>query len=186
MDLFSYILILTSVIYALAVAQILEGVSRITQSSARVRAFLPHTIWVLNLFVFIFLVWWATWEFRDIEWSFPKYVYMLIAPTALFLACSLLLPRNLGDREVRMEDHFFRVRRLFFASYLIGAVAVMIDGNVLSDEPILHSGRIGHALILGAGVTGYVSTAKRAQLAVALVTLVAYLSLAVTRFLLPR
>ena len=92
MDLFSYILILTSVIYALAIAQILEGLSRLTQSSATIRSFLPHSIWVLNLFVFIFLVWWATWEFRDIEWSFPKYVYMLIAPTALFFTCSLLLP----------------------------------------------------------------------------------------------
>ena len=38
MDLFSYILILTSVIYALAIAQILEGVSRLPQSSATIRA----------------------------------------------------------------------------------------------------------------------------------------------------
>ena len=39
MDLFAYILILTSVIYALAVAQVLEGVSRIAQSPTPVRAF---------------------------------------------------------------------------------------------------------------------------------------------------
>jgi len=143
-------------------------------------------MWGLNLFVFIFLVWWATWEFRDIEWSFPKYVYMLIAPTALFFTCSLLLPQEPGDQDVSLEEHFLRIRRSFFASYLIGAFAVMVDGNVLSDEPIWHSGRIGHALILGAGVAGYLSTRKRVQLAVATITLLAYAGLAVTRFLLPR
>lgn len=186
MDLFSYILILTSVIYALAVAQILEGLSRLTQSPATIRTFLPHSIWVLNLFVFIFLVWWATWEFRGIEWSFPKYAYMLIAPTAFFFSCSLLLPQVLGDRDVSLEEHFFRIRRSFFASYFTGAVAVMIDGNVLSDEPLWHNGRIGHILILAAAVAGYLNAGKRLQLAVAIITLVSISALAVTRFLLPR
>ena len=186
MDLFSYILILTSVIFALAIAQILEGLSRITQSSGSIRSFLPHSIWVLNLFIYIFLVWWATWEFRAIEWTFPKYAYILIAPTALFFACSLLLPRNVGDKGVSLEAHFFRIRRSFFASYLIGAFAVIIDGNVLSDEPILHWGRVGHAVILGAGVAGFASSSKRVQLAGALASLLAYSGLALTRFLSPR
>jgi hypothetical protein len=186
MDLFSYILILTSVIYALAVAQILEGLSRLTQSPRPVRLFLPHSIWVANLFLFIFLIWWATWEFRAIDWSFPKYAYMLVAPTALFLACSLLLPKDLRDEEVVLEDHFLRIRHLFFASYLVGALAVMVDGNILSDEPLWHSGRIGHLAILSAGVAGYSSSNRKVQLAVASITLLAILALAVTRFLLPR
>ena len=83
MDLFEYILILTSVIFALAVAEILDGVSRLAQLPHPVRMFLPHTIWVLNLFVFVFLIWWASWEFRYVDWSFPFYAYMLIAPTLL-------------------------------------------------------------------------------------------------------
>ena len=186
MDLFSYILILTSVIFALAIAQILDGLSRITQSSIGVRHFLPHSIWVLNLFIFIFLVWWASWEFRDIDWSFPKYAYMLIAPTAFFYACSLLMPRDLGDQRFSLEEHFFRIKRSFFAAYLIGAIAIMIDGNVLSDEPVWHNGRIGHIVILGAGVAGYVSSRNRVQLAVATISLLTYLALAATRFLLPR
>ena len=97
MDHFEFILIITSVIYALAVAQILAGVSRIAQTSSTVRSFVPHTIWVINIFVLIFLIWWAHWEFRAVEWTFPQYAYMLIIPTLLYFTCSLLIPQHLQD-----------------------------------------------------------------------------------------
>jgi len=72
MDLFEFIPIITSVIFALAVAQILSGVSRTAQSEVPIRYFFPHSLLVFNLFIFIFLIWWASWEFRDIEWAFAK------------------------------------------------------------------------------------------------------------------
>jgi len=186
MDLFAYILILTSVIFALAVAQILEGVSRIAQSPTPVRAFLPHTIWVLNLFLYIFLIWWATWEFRSVEWSFPRFAYMLIAPTLLFFACSLLTPQKLDGDEVSLEAHFFRVHRPFFAAYFFAALAVIVDGSVLGDEPLWFPGRIGHLTILGAAIVGFFSGNRKTHVALAAVTLLAYVILGTTRFLLPR
>jgi len=186
LDLFFYILILTSVLFALAVAQILEGVSRLVQTSQPVRTYLPHTVWVLNLFVYIFLIWWATWEFRTVEWSFLSYVYMLIAPTLLFLACSSLMPREPGDEGFDLERHFNRVRRLFFSAYALATLAVVADGNVLADEALWHGGRIGHIAILTAAVVGYSNSSKKVDLAIALVTSVAFAALSVTRFLLPR
>lgn len=84
MEFFEYILIITSVIYAMAVAQIMSGISRIAQSTSGTRDYLAHSIWVLNLFVYIFLIWWAGWGFRSVEWTFPQYGYMLVAPTLLF------------------------------------------------------------------------------------------------------
>jgi hypothetical protein len=186
MDLFSYILILTSVIYALAVAQILEGVSRLVQSTRPVRPFLPHTLWVSILFLFIFLIWWATWEFRDVEWTFAKYAYMLTAPTLFYLVCSLLMPQKLDGEVVNLEEHFFRVRRLFFAAYFFGSLAVVVDGNVLSNEPIWHTGRIGHVLILGAAVVGYSVSNRRIHLALAVITSATVVVLGITRFLYPR
>ena len=78
MDFFEYILIITSVVYAMAVAQIMSGFSRIARP-AQTRTYLG--VWVLNLFAFVFLVWWAGWEFRAVEWTFPLYAYALVAPT---------------------------------------------------------------------------------------------------------
>ncbi len=185
MDLFEYILILTSVIYALAVAQVLAGVSRMAQSSSTIQGYLPQKIWIFNLFLFIFLIWWATWEFRSVDWTFPQYAYLLIAPTLLFFVSSLLTPLHLEGDGADLEAHFIRVKRPFFATYFLAVVAVIVDGNLLSNEPVWHSGRYGHVALLAASVWGYFSTSRKGQIVVAIVTLAALVA-TVARFWVPR
>lgn len=186
MDLFEFILIITSVIYALAVAQILAGISRIAQSATRIRIYVPHAVWVFNLFIFIFLIWWASWEFRDNQWTFPQYAYMLIAPTLLFFACSLLVPQQLSGDEFNMEEHFFRIRRPLFVSYFFAALAASLDGNFLADEPVWHEGRYSHFTILGLAIWGYVSSNRNAHKIIAGMSMLAYVALIATRFWDPR
>ena len=186
MDLFEYILILTSVIYALAVAQILAGVSRMAQSSISVRHYLPQRIWIFNLFLFIFLIWWATWEFRAVDWKFPQYAYLLIAPTLLFFVCSLLTPQSLDSDGADIEAHFLRVRRPFFGTYFLAVVAIVVDGNILSNEPVWHNARYGHVALLAASVWGYFSSRRKGQIAVAVITLVALFATTAVRFWDPR
>ena len=186
MDLFEYILILTSVIYALAVAQVLAGVSRMAQSTSAIQGYLPQKIWIFNLFLFIFLIWWATWEFRTVDWTFPEYAYLLIAPTLLFFVSSLLTPLHLEREGADLEAHFMRVKRPFFATYFVAIVAVIVDGNILSNEPVWHSGRYGHVVVLAASVWGYFSSSKKGQTAVAILTLAAFIVTTVARFWVPR
>jgi hypothetical protein len=186
LDLFEYILILTSVIYALGVAQILAGVSRMAQSTSAVQHYLPQRIWIFNLFLLIFLIWWATWEFRTVNWTFPQYAYLLIAPTLLFFVCSLLTPLSLEREGADIEAHFRRVQRPFFATYFLAVITIVVDGNLLSDEPVWHSGRYGHVLLLTASVWGYFSSSKKGQIIVALVTLLALFATTVARFWVPR
>ena len=186
MDLFEFILIITSVIFALAVAQILAGISRIAQSTTKICPFLAHSVWVFNIFIFIFLIWWATWEFRDIQWTFPQYAYMLIAPTLLFFACSLLVPQQLQGPEVSMEEHFFRVRRPLFIAYFFAALAVMVDGNLLSDEPLWHEGRHGQIAVLGLAIAAVFSRNRKTHNAIAILTLAAFAFLVAVRFWNPR
>jgi hypothetical protein len=186
LDLFEFILIITSVIFALAVAQILSGISRIAQSEAKIETFVPHSIWVFNLFIFIFLIWWASWEFRDNQWTFPQYAYMLIAPTLLFFSCSLLVPQQLEGKEVSMEEHFFRIRRPLFVSYFFAALAVIVDGNLLADEPVWHKGRFGHLAILGLAIWAYFSSNKNAHKIIAIMTMLAFVALITVRFWNPR
>ena len=186
MDLFEFILVITSVIFALAVAQILSGISRIAQSTTTVKHYFPHTLWTLNFFLFIFLIWWASWEFRDIEWTFPGYAYMLIAPTLLYFSCSLLVPQPLSADNADLEEHFFRIRRPLFASYFLAALTVMIDGNLLSDEPLWHNGRYPQAVVLAAAIWAYVSTDRKAHRIIAVITTFAFFFLIATRFWNPR
>lgn len=186
MDLFEFILIITSVIFALAVAQILAGISRIAQAEARISYFLPHSLWVFNLFIFIFLIWWASWEFRDVVWTFPQYAYMLIAPTLLFFACSLLIPQQINGDEVRMDDHFFRIRRPLFLSYFFATFAVIVDGNLLADEPLWHNGRWAHIGLLSLAIWAWFSSSRKAHLLIAILTTLALVAITALRFWNPR
>ena len=159
MDLFEYILIMTSVIFAMAVGQLLLGLGRWAQSTASVRSYHPHSVWVLIMFVMIYANWWANWEFRSVAWTLPMYAYMLIAPTLAFFACTLLIPQSFEHHEVDLEEHFFRIRRPFFRAVFVFTLAILIDGSLVDTEPVWHPGRIGHAAML-LGTLGGLSTER--------------------------
>ncbi|EED30836.1 hypothetical conserved membrane protein [gamma proteobacterium NOR5-3] len=173
-------------IYALSVAQILSGVSRMAQSKAQAPSYLPSRIWALNLFITIFLVWWATWEFREAEWSFAGYVYLLIAPTLLFLSSSLLLPSDAPGVEFSEESNFTGVKGLFFTSYAAGVIAISVDGSVLSDESIWNTGRYFQVALFAPTVCGLFVSGRAAQLLIAMSVLAALIAASVLRFWLPR
>jgi hypothetical protein len=151
-----------------------------------IRFSLPHSIWVINLFVFIFLVWWVSWEFRDIQWTFPRYAYMILAPTLLYFACSLVMPQRIDGPELNMDEHFFRIRRPLFISFALATLVVMVDGDVLKKEPLFHSGRIGNLAMLALAFLGYVSANKKMHNLIASLILLVFLGLIAFRFWSPR
>ena len=59
---FEFVLVITSVIYALSIAQLLAGISRIAQSDLEQKLYLPHAGWVTILFLSTLLTWWSLWE----------------------------------------------------------------------------------------------------------------------------
>lgn len=186
MDLFEFILVITSVIFALAVAQVLSGVSRIAQAKSTIRFYLPHSIWVINLFVFIFLVWWVSWKFRDIDWTFPRYAYMILAPTLLYFACSLVMPQQIDGPEFKMDEHFFRIRRPLLVSFSLTTLVVMVDGDVLGDEPVWHAGRIGNLVMLCLAGWGFASDNSNSHKIIAGLVLIIFIGLIAFRFWNPR
>lgn len=172
MDLFEYILIMTSVIFAMAVGQLLMGLVRWAQSTKPIRAYLPHSAWVAIVFLMIFSNWWANWEFRSIVWTLPTYVYMVVSPTVLFFACGLLMPERFEHDEIDLEQHFLRVRLPFFVAVFVALLASLADGALLGTEPLWHAGRVGHAMMLAAMMAGIATEDRKVHTAVALLVLV--------------
>jgi hypothetical protein len=173
---------MTSVIYALGVAQILSGVSRLASTGGAVRTFAAHSLWVVILFTSIFLVWWATWEFREVPWAFAQYSYLLLAPTLLFFACSLVMPQVSGDNDVDLEAHFFRVRRPLMWTFLLFTVVIVLDGPFFGTEPFVHPARVWHAIWFLAAVWGIQSHGRRTHIGIATVVLSTSAILVATRF----
>jgi hypothetical protein len=163
LDLFEYILVITSVVYALALAQLLSGVARLSQSNATIRGFLPHTLWVIILFVCILLFWWAGWEFRAVEWAFPKYLYIMITPIFMFYTASLIIPTPSDEEEVILEEHFSKTRVPALWSFFIALLTQFLDGPILVGEPWWFSDRILQVAVLCLVIWGVFAKSGRTQ-----------------------
>jgi hypothetical protein len=111
---------------------------------------------------------------------------MVLAPTFLYFACSLVMPQRIDDPEFKMDGHFFRIRRPLFMSFALTTLVVMVDGDVLGEEPLWHTGRIGNIAMLVLAVWGYASEEKRAQSLVAGLILLIFIGLVAFRFWNPR
>jgi hypothetical protein len=182
LDLFEFILVITSVVYALALAQILLGVGRLAQTDATIRFFLPHTLWVVILFLTVLTTWWAGWEFRSVAWVFPKYIYMLITPVFVFFSASLIIPQRTDVEEVALDRHFLKIRTLVLCSYFIALLAQFADGPVLANEPLWFPGRIVQAAILATVLIGAFTARRRLQELSSIVVFLFLVFITLTRF----
>ena len=93
MDPFSYLSVLISIVLALAMTRILAGIGEMLQARTRRRVYWVHAVWVLNLFLFTVVAWWIFYRWRNLEqWTYFLFLFVLIAPTILYLAAVVLFP----------------------------------------------------------------------------------------------
>ncbi len=101
MDPFAYLSVLTSIVLALGITQILTGLGRLLQARGRVGLYWVHLLWALNVFLFLVLNWWILYRWHtQTTWTFFLFLFVLLSPTVAFLLTMLLFPDPLspGDR----------------------------------------------------------------------------------------
>ena len=150
MDFFEFILIITSVIYALCMAPLLSGFVRVLQFDGKVKHFLPQILLALYLFMFVIVVWWTIWWFRDVSWQFATYLFVILEPVLLYVACALVFPNKLDGDQFDMEAHYYKVRVPILTVALLAVTLVFADGVVMGIESVWHSRR--YVQILSAGL----------------------------------
>ena len=149
MDFFEFLLIITSVIYALCMAPLLSGFVRVLQFDGKVKYFLPQILLSIYLFMLVVVVWWTMWWFRDIDWHFATYLYMIFEPVLMYIACALVFPNKLDGKQFDMATHYYKVRVPIITVILLASTLVFVDGLVLGIESIWHSRRYTQVLSIG-------------------------------------
>lgn len=153
MSLFEFVSVIIAVILALSLGQLLFGVSALVKARWQVQGFLPHTLWLAAVFLGILAHWWAQWDFRDLEWTYPGFIYVVLGPTLLFFAVTLLIPDRIGEGSINLRDHFLGVRRVFMLIMLAFIILAWFDGPLLQGQAVfgrlgwLHIGWIGVLLV---------------------------------------
>ena len=149
MDFFEFLLIITSVIYALCMAPLLSGFVRVLQFDGQVKYFVPQILLSFYLFMFVVVVWWTIWWFRDVNWHFATYLFVILEPVLMYVACALVFPNKLDGRRFDMETHYYKVRVPILVVVLLAIILVFADGVVMGIESVWHNRRYLQVLTIG-------------------------------------
>jgi hypothetical protein len=136
MNAFEYLSVLISIILALGMTRVLAGVAEMLQARTYRGIYWVHVIWIVNLFTYLVIAWWVFYRWRNQqEWTFFLFVFVLIAPTTLYLASMLLFPRETSDAEIiDYKVHYYANHRAFFILLSLFTVVDIFD-SLLKGVP---------------------------------------------------
>lgn len=174
-DLFGFIIAMVSLVLAIGVTHLVQDAAILVRQRRTVRLEPVVFVWAASLFLVAALYWWSLWDFRDVEWRFPLFFYMLLAPTLLHVGASLLVSgRSAGQNENGSESEFDRIRVPFMVVMALFSVVVMGDGWVVGVEPAWTEYRPLQLWTIVLYVMGAMIPSARAQLGIAWLGLATY------------
>jgi len=136
MGAFEYLSVLISIILALGMTRVLGGVGEMLQARSLRRLYWVHTIWIINLFLYLVIAWWIFYRWRNQQpWTFLLFVFVLISPTILYLASLLLFPRE-SDAALAIDykTHYYANHRAFFILFGLFTPVDVVD-SLLKGVP---------------------------------------------------
>jgi hypothetical protein len=175
MEMFSYVMVLASVIAGLAITQLLQGVAGIVQHPSRHRAYWVHLIWVAYAFEYVALWWWYEYNFIKMgQWSFGLYLFVLLYAVVIYLMCAVLAPLDLRNFD-DFEAYYYSRRRWFLA---LAAIVILFDVGDTLSKGLEHFRSLGPHYWIGAiafpvayGI-GMITRVRRYHAAIAIISLV--------------
>jgi len=159
MSTFEYLAIAFSLILSFAGMRIVEGLAAAAEPGRRYWVHLSltslHLVAILGMF-------WSFLAFRDVTWTFPSFVLVLLGPSLYyFLACTLM-PRN-PSQIASWRDHFFSIRRRFWIAILIYGLTVQTVASLVLDWSWFDPSRAPSGAAIALSTAGIVFPSERAQ-----------------------
>jgi multidrug transporter EmrE-like cation transporter len=158
MTVFEYLMVMTSIVLAVALTQLLRGMTEVWRSQHR---YWPQLSWAIVLSVVTVQIWWAFWDLHQVEeWTAYGFVTILCFPVLIYLATAILMPqRQAVDTDWR--EYFVAQRRDFLVLLAIFVIASMLLSWVLLDLPLSHPYRLWQASMALLVLSGIFLTGER-------------------------
>ena len=158
MTLFEYLSVATSIVLSLSAAQLLTQLRSVLNPTKR---YWVHTLWVFLALFGHLIIWWEFWGYRgDISWNFANFALLLLNPGILFVASNTLIHSETRGAK-SWGEHFFEIRRPFFATFGMLPLVSVLRRWALTDVPLLSSNNlpeVGFALLL---LIGFISGSRK-------------------------
>ena len=172
MQIFEFVLVMVSLVLAIGFTRLLSVVAKIIGHRKSQAIEWYPLIWIATLFLYVPGYWWSLWDFREVEWTFPAYFFLLLMPTFLYIAMNLLGDALEPEDGVSRSDAFDDVRIPFFVALILMQSTGAVDGWLLSVEPILNSLRYVQVTLILLFVVGALTSRLVVQKIVAAANLV--------------
>jgi hypothetical protein len=129
-DVYLHVRVVISIIVGLCITTLLSGFARFVQHPRREHVSLLHLGWAASLLLWIIHFWW--WEFRLSlvpQWTFEKYLFIIVYAVLYYFLCTLLFPADLRD-YAGYEQYFLSRRKWFFGFLAATFIADVIDTSL--------------------------------------------------------
>jgi hypothetical protein len=151
---FEYTFTGVTIVLALAIARLLEG---LRDTFDRDRRFWIHYLWVVNRLALALGLFWAAFDARDrADQDFVFFLTVAMPPAVMVLQANALVTPQAATIE-DWKAHFWCVRRWFFGCHGFLAVALLLSSSSNAAEAMRPLLAIG----LLVSVVGYMSSNER-------------------------
>ncbi len=172
MTLFEYLAIAFSLVFSASALRLVSGLPHAIQGPRRDAIHLCFLGFQLLNTIAIF---WIFWSFREVEWTFPKFLLTLVSPGLLYYkACTLVpeSPAEVGSWRAYWEA----ARRRYFGAFCCWVLAITAISTFVLELPLRHPGRWIQGVGLAAALVGLLSADRRVHAGLAALFLVGSLA----------
>lgn len=167
MTLFEYLAIAFSLVFSFAAVRLVGGLSF---AVAPGRRYWVHLAFVFQELLRVAVGFWAFWSFREIAWTFPKYLLALVGPGLVYFLAAALVPADPAGVD-SWREYYFAVRRRYFLAIICWTVTVAAMTTVLVQMSWSHPFRLVQLVFLAVGVVGATCASPRVHAALAITSL---------------
>lgn len=150
---FEYMAAAHTLILTFAAARILSGVFHAVQPR---RFYWVHLSWLSLAIVFCLTSFWVFWFYREVEWTLPRLMLVLAAPSLIYVFSSILVPSNASE-VASWREYFFAVRLPLFALGALMVLYIILVNPLFIDVPLVDVSQMPLYLLLGVFVVGALS-----------------------------
>jgi len=175
MSAFEYVMVLVSIVIALAVTHLLtalaEGIHRFRGHGEPIKLDAVFLLWIGFVLVWLVSFWWWEFKFQEIavEWSFGLYLFVISYAIVLFMLAEILVPnrmRGVSDSYA----YFMAGRKWFFGTLLLMQAVDVADTFLKGYEWGLRPAVLAtYSITVLVAIIGIVSERRSVQLGVAVV-----------------
>ena len=134
---FLYLAVLVSIIFGLAIQQVLLGYRDLILARERVTLFAPVLVWSVLLLLVVAQNWWESFGLAGRQdWAFAAFGTILLQAVIIFMLAAVVFPQDRNDAAIDLKAHYLRERRAFYLiamAYVVSSPvrALVVDRTIL-------------------------------------------------------